>query len=42
MLDDCSAALEARNHAMIRSITAKHGGQFGAVASAAALLGALG
>jgi biuret amidohydrolase len=42
VLDDCSAALDARNHAMIMAITAKRGGQFGAVASAAAVLAALG
>jgi biuret amidohydrolase len=42
VLDDCSAALDSRNHAMIMAITAKRGGQFGAVASAAALLAALG
>jgi nicotinamidase-related amidase len=42
LLHDCSAALEARNHAMITAITSKHGGQFGAVASSAALLAALG
>jgi nicotinamidase-related amidase len=41
VLDDCSAALDARNHAMIMAITAKRGGQFGAVASAAAVLKAL-
>jgi nicotinamidase-related amidase len=42
LLDDCSAALDARNHAMITAITAKRGGQFGAVARASALLKALG
>jgi biuret amidohydrolase len=42
LLADCSAALDARNHAMIAAITAKRGGQFGAVAPSSALLAALG
>jgi nicotinamidase-related amidase len=42
VLDDCSAALDQRNHAMIMAITAKRAGQFGAVTSAATLLSALG
>ena len=41
VLSDGSAALEARNHAMIMTITAKRGGQFGAVASAETVLRAL-
>jgi nicotinamidase-related amidase len=42
LLEDCSAALDARNHAMITAVTAKRGGQFGAVATSSALLAALG
>ena len=42
LLADGSAALERRNHDMIVAITAKRGGQFGAVASSPALLAALG
>jgi biuret amidohydrolase len=42
LLADGSAALEIRNHAMIVAITAKRGGQFGAVAPSSALLAALG
>lgn len=41
VLDDATAALETRNHAMIMAITAKRGGQFGAVASSERLLAAL-
>ncbi len=41
LLEDCSAALEARNHRMITAITAKRGGQFGAVAASSAILAAL-
>jgi nicotinamidase-related amidase len=41
LLADASAALDTRNHDMIVSITAKRGGQFGAVASTPALLTAL-
>jgi nicotinamidase-related amidase len=41
ILEDCSAALDQRNHAMIMAITAKRAAQFGAVASAATLLSAL-
>ena len=41
VLSDGSAALEARNHAMILTITTKRGGQFGAVASAETVLRAL-
>jgi biuret amidohydrolase len=41
LLADGSAALEKRNHDMIVSITAKRGGQFGAVAGTSALLEAL-
>jgi len=41
LLADCSAALEARNHAMIVEITVKHGGQYGAVASSHDVLAAL-
>lgn len=41
LLADGSAALELRNHNMIVAITAKRGGQFGAVASTSALLTAL-
>lgn len=41
LLADASAALETRNHDMIVTITAKRGGQFGAVADAATLLAAL-
>jgi nicotinamidase-related amidase len=41
LLADASAALETRNHAMIVAITAKRGGQFGAVAAADDLLAAL-
>jgi biuret amidohydrolase len=42
LLADCSAALDRRNHAMIKAITVKRGGQFGAVAQSSALLAALG
>ncbi|RTL71392.1 MAG: cysteine hydrolase [Hyphomicrobiales bacterium] len=42
LLADASAALETRNHDMIVAITAKRGGQYGAVADAARLLAALG
>jgi biuret amidohydrolase len=41
LLADGSAALETRNHDMIVSITAKRGGQFGAVAGTSALVEAL-
>jgi biuret amidohydrolase len=41
LLADGSAALETRNHDMIVSITAKRGGQFGAVSDTSALLEAL-
>jgi nicotinamidase-related amidase len=41
VVSDGSAALETRNHDMIMAITAKHGGQFGAVASADTVLDAL-
>lgn len=41
LLDDASAALESRNHAMIVAITAKRGGQFGAVARVDQVLAAL-
>jgi hypothetical protein len=42
LLADGSAALERRNHDMVVAITAKRGGQFGAVARSSALLAALG
>jgi biuret amidohydrolase len=42
VLADASAALDTRNHAMIMTITAKRGGQFGAVTLSSALLSALG
>ena len=42
LLADGSAALESRNHDMIVAITAKHGGQFGAVANSDDVLDALG
>jgi len=35
ILEDCSAALDQRNHTMIMAITAKRAAQFGAVAPAA-------
>jgi biuret amidohydrolase len=41
LLADASAALEARNHAMILDITQKRGGQFGAVTDSRRLLQAL-
>jgi nicotinamidase-related amidase len=41
LIADGSAALETRNHHMILAITAKHGGQFGAVATADTVLDAL-
>ncbi|MBB5751060.1 cysteine hydrolase family protein [Prosthecomicrobium pneumaticum] len=41
LLGDASAALDSRNHAMIVAITAKRGGQFGAVAKVDQVLAAL-
>jgi biuret amidohydrolase len=41
VVDDASAALERRNHAMIMAITAKRHGQFGAVADTGMILKAL-